>query len=84
MNEQNSLVNSKGSFTKLSLRRASVAPWARTSMPWCIAVCSFVALLILQAELVEAAEWKAGAAKRVITPAEPMWMSGYGNRDHAS
>jgi Neutral/alkaline non-lysosomal ceramidase, N-terminal len=53
-------------------------------MPWCMAVCSFVALLILQAELVGAAEWKAGAAKRVITPAEPMWMSGYGNRDHAS
>src|SRR5262245_1519233 len=32
----------------------------------------------------QAADWKAGTAKRVITPAEPMWMSGYGNRDHAS
>jgi hypothetical protein len=25
--------------------------------------------------------WKAGIAKAVITPAEPMWMAGYGNRD---
>ena len=25
--------------------------------------------------------WKAGVAKAVITPAEPMWMSGYASRD---
>ena len=25
--------------------------------------------------------WKAGAAKAVITPDQPMWMSGYGARD---
>jgi neutral ceramidase len=31
-----------------------------------------------------AAEWKAGAAKTVITPQQPMWMSGYGSRDHPS
>ncbi len=29
-------------------------------------------------------EWKAGAAKTPITPAKPMWMSGYGSRDHAA
>jgi hypothetical protein len=28
------------------------------------------------------AEWKAGAARVKITPTQPMWMSGYGSRDH--
>ncbi|MBI3839070.1 MAG: neutral/alkaline non-lysosomal ceramidase N-terminal domain-containing protein [Planctomycetia bacterium] len=28
--------------------------------------------------------WKAGAAKQKITPPEPMWMAGYGSRNHAS
>lgn len=28
--------------------------------------------------------WKAGAAKRIITPRENMWMSGYGGRDKPS
>ena len=27
------------------------------------------------------AAWKAGVAKAVITPAEPMWMAGYASRD---
>ena len=26
--------------------------------------------------------WQAGAAKIIITPEKPMWMSGYGGRDH--
>lgn len=26
--------------------------------------------------------WKAGVAKAVITPTEPLWMAGYGGRDH--
>ncbi len=29
-----------------------------------------------------AAGFKAGVATRVITPAEPLWMAGYANRDH--
>jgi hypothetical protein len=29
-----------------------------------------------------AADWKAGAAVQVITPDKPMWMAGYGGRDH--
>ncbi|MCC6508639.1 MAG: neutral/alkaline non-lysosomal ceramidase N-terminal domain-containing protein [Pirellulaceae bacterium] len=34
---------------------------------------------------VHAAEgWQAGAAKQIITPKEPMWMSGYGGRDTIS
>src|SRR4051812_15237564 len=28
------------------------------------------------------APFKAGVASRVITPTEPLWMAGYGNRDH--
>ncbi|MEO2027708.1 MAG: neutral/alkaline non-lysosomal ceramidase N-terminal domain-containing protein [Fuerstiella sp.] len=28
------------------------------------------------------AGWKAGVAKSVITPEQPIWMAGYGNRDH--
>lgn len=28
--------------------------------------------------------WKAGVAKAKITPAEPMWMAGYGGRNHPS
>ncbi len=29
-----------------------------------------------------AAGWKAGVARRNITPTEPMWMSGYATRNH--
>jgi len=28
--------------------------------------------------------WKAGVARKVITPEEPMWLAGYGSRDHES
>jgi hypothetical protein len=28
--------------------------------------------------------WKAGVARAVITPDEPIWMAGYGSRDHPS
>jgi hypothetical protein len=47
-----------------------------------IRATSFVALLIIVAPL-EAAEqlWKAGTAKAVITPAQPIWLAGYGGRD---
>ncbi len=31
-----------------------------------------------------AESWKAGAAKQKITPQEPMWMAGYGSRNHPS
>jgi hypothetical protein len=31
-----------------------------------------------------AAEFRAGVASRVITPTEPQWLAGYGNRDHPS
>lgn len=35
----------------------------------------------LHADDAPAAGWKAGAAKAIITPEQPLWMSGYGGRD---
>jgi hypothetical protein len=43
-----------------------------------------VDLTSVRAESNVAAGWKAAAAKTVITPKQPMWMSGYGNRDRPS
>lgn len=46
-------------------------------------VCA--ALVLIQVVVVhveaEAAGWKAGVAKAVITPKKPMWMAGYGGRN---
>jgi hypothetical protein len=44
-----------------------------------LAVCLIIACGGV-AERAESAEWKAGIAKSVITPKEPMWMAGYGSR----
>lgn len=43
-------------------------------------------LLGLQIAWVSAADesWQAGVARVVITPETPMWLSGYGGRDHAA
>ena len=43
-----------------------------------------LALLLLVSSPSFAAGWMAGAAKLPITPQEPVFMSGYGNRDHPS
>src|SRR5438046_9001094 len=32
----------------------------------------------------DATPFKAGVATRIVTPDVPMWMAGYGNRDHPS
>ena len=42
----------------------------------------FTASLTVQAD--DSAAWQAGVARVVITPPKPMWMSGYGGRDHAA
>jgi hypothetical protein len=47
---------------------------------WALALCA-AAALTAPARADEAAPWKAGAAKAKITPAKPMWMSGYSSRD---
>jgi neutral ceramidase len=51
-----------------------------------------LAILIISATLgtfqgagaADVSGWKAGVAKVVITPDQPMWMSGYSSRDHAA
>jgi hypothetical protein len=48
-----------------------------------------VILLVLAAAIIPAVAadqepFKAGVATRIITPEVPMWMAGYGNRDHPS
>jgi hypothetical protein len=40
-----------------------------------------LALVVSSPLAAQEAAWKAGAAKAVITPAGPMWMSGYGARN---
>ncbi len=42
------------------------------------------ALLLLALALPASSVWRAGAAKRNITPSEPIWMSGYASRDKPS
>ncbi len=47
-----------------------------------LSVClAFASVSLAKAEAREATAWKAGFASVKITPAEPMWMSGYGGRD---
>jgi neutral/alkaline ceramidase-like enzyme len=38
----------------------------------------------LSGQQVATGRWKAGVARAVITPEEPIWMAGYGSRDHLS
>ncbi|MBC7853140.1 MAG: hypothetical protein IAF94_06870 [Pirellulaceae bacterium] len=48
-----------------------------------ILLSALAALLSLIAQAAPAAEgWKAGVAKANITPEQPMWLAGYGGRDH--
>ncbi len=45
---------------------------------------AMILALVAMASPVCAAEFKAGVARKVITPAGPVWMSGYAARTHAS
>jgi neutral ceramidase len=50
-------------------------------------VCRWVSCMILVflwPALMYAAGWKAGVARVVITPQQPMWQAGYASRTHAS
>src|SRR6476620_11359594 len=49
-----------------------------------IGAVALVAAELSQGAFIESAINKAGVACRVITPDVPMWMAGYGNRDHPS
>ncbi|WP_182868616.1 neutral/alkaline non-lysosomal ceramidase N-terminal domain-containing protein [Rhodopirellula sp. JC639] len=48
------------------------------------AIFSAAFSLIVATAAPAAATWRAGFAKQDVTPTEPVRMSGYGNRDHAS
>lgn len=50
-------------------------------MIWLRSSTAIVLAILLSMSQASAAEgWQAGAAKRIITPKEPMWMAGYGGR----
>lgn len=54
-----------------------------TLRPRCLALLTVLFIPALPADTVVAADapsWKAGVAKAVITPQEPLWMGGYGGR----
>jgi neutral ceramidase len=66
----NRLANSI-SRDRLSRGRSSLAVWAVTTVLFCLCgVCTASG----------EAQFKVGTARAVITPTEPMWMSGYGAR----
>jgi hypothetical protein len=44
----------------------------------------FLSILALTEDSIAQTGWKSGAAKVVITPDEPMWLSGYSSRDKPS
>src|SRR5882757_6252717 len=44
----------------------------------------FLAVGVILPRAADSAEWQAGAARVKITPARPVWMSGYASRDHAA
>src|SRR5262245_23939121 len=85
MDDQTLLLNSNDSLATYLKQSGSFARRAAIESAWRrVAVRTAAAVIIIQAAFVHAADWKAGTAKRVITTAEAMWMSGYGNRDHPS
>ena len=44
------------------------------AVAWCLLVCPSWSA--------DAPSWQAGTGREKITPTEPIWMTGYGNRDH--
>ena len=44
----------------------------------------FCSVPVYSQDIKTSGQWKAGVARAVITPEEPMWMAGYGSRDHPS
>ena len=41
-----------------------------------VLICHFTLMILFIPAVIEAAEWKAGAASVVVTPEEPVWMAG--------
>lgn len=53
-------------------------------IPCCRRIAFGLLTLVVVMSATAHAEWKAGVADANITPTEPMWMSGYGSRNHPS
>lgn len=49
---------------------------------WCLLSASFFFSDITAQSIDDQMEWKAGVAGVVITPDQPIWMAGYGAREH--
>jgi len=49
---------------------------------WQWVVCSLALVGVFATHASAADGWKAGLARAVITPERPMWLAGYGGRDH--
>src|SRR4051812_47531257 len=43
-------------------------------------LAAIIAMTLTLNSIASAAEWKAGVARAIITPAKPMWMAGYASR----
>src|SRR5262245_8420 len=63
-----------------------VAPGCHSLPRWGVRRASVAALALLFitsiASAAEAPAWKAGVARKKITPDQPLWMTGYAVRDH--
>ncbi len=69
-----------------SLRRCSTSGGMPRVLAW-IATALGLSLMLLsppQNEAAAAETWRAGSARIKITPELPMWMAGYGGRDHVA
>ena len=51
-----------------------------TFLPWCLILAVALVAICSDGACGAEATWKAGTAKAVITPKEPLWMAGYASR----
>lgn len=51
---------------------------------WIVAGCAVASVAHSGGAVAAEAGWKAGTARVAITPKQPMWMAGYGSRNHPS
>jgi neutral ceramidase len=45
---------------------------------------AFLFAVVFASSVLAADNWRAGAARTIITPEKPMWMAGYASRDHVA
>ena len=78
MNHGHSMVQVYSRFTRNASAEknliASLSPLVQCAVVFCVLSTLFESVSLADAN------WKAGVAKAVITPQEPVWMAGYGGR----